>query len=66
MNFDIILKICGLGVFIFTVEKAFSKAGKSNLAFLVDLAGFLIALSMVVKIIFDLFNSVGSQFPMSL
>lgn len=63
MDFSVIPIVAGLGFFIFVVEKIFSQAGKSNYAFIIDLLGFVLLLTILIPAIFKLLRTTIFYFP---
>lgn len=62
MDINILLKIAGVGILIAVVHQILSKAGREDQAMMTTLAGLVIVLSMVIKEISALFNSVRTIF----
>ena len=55
---DILFKIAGIGIAIALLNQILSKAGKDEKAMMVTLAGVIIVLAIVVKMISEFFDTV--------
>ena len=64
MNIDVIFKLAALGVLIAVVCKILKKSDRDDLATLVSLAGLIIALTMVIGMISQLFDSIKAIFSL--
>ena len=64
MNIDVIFKLAALGVLIAVVCQILKKSDRDDLATLVSLAGLIIALTMVIGIISQLFDSIKAIFSL--
>lgn len=62
MNIDLLLKIAGIGVLIAVLHQVLSKAGREDQAMMTSLAGVVIVLTVVVKEISNLFETVRTVF----
>lgn len=62
MDISILLKIAGVGILIAVVHQVLSKAGREDQAMMTSLAGMVIVLTMVVKEISNLFETVRTVF----
>ncbi len=62
MDINILLKIAGVGILIAVVHQILSKAGREDQAMMTSLAGMIIVLTMVVKEIGSLFETVRTVF----
>ena len=62
MNVDLLLKIAGIGILIAVLHQILTKAGREDQAMMVTLAGMVIVLTMVVKEISTLFQTVRTVF----
>ena len=62
MGIDLLFKIAGVGILIAVLYQILSKAGREDQAMMTTLAGLVIVLSMVIKEISALFNSVRTIF----
>ena len=55
---DILFKIAGIGIAIALLNQILSKAGRDEEAMIVTLAGVIIVLAIVLKMISELFETV--------
>lgn len=55
---DILFKIAGIGIAIALLNQILSKAGRDEEAMMVTLAGIIIVLAIVVKMISEFFDAV--------
>ena len=55
---DILFKIAGIGIAIALLNQILSKAGRDEEAMMVTLAGVIIVLAIVVKMISEVFETV--------
>ncbi len=62
MNIDLLLKIAGIGILIAVLHQVLSKAGREDQAMMTSLAGIVIVLTVVVKEISNLFETVRTVF----
>ena len=62
MDINILFKIAGIGILIAVVHQILSKAGREDQAMMVSMCGMIIVLTMVVKEISTLFNTVRTIF----
>ncbi len=62
MDIDILLKIAGIGILIAVLNQVLSKAGREDQAMMVTLAGIIIVLTVIVKEISTLFDTVRTVF----
>ena len=62
MNIDLLLKIAGIGILIAVLHQVLTKAGREDQAMMISLAGIVIVLTVVVKEISSLFESVRTLF----
>lgn len=62
MNVDLLLKIAGIGILIAVLHQVLTKAGRDDQAMMISLAGIVIVLTVVVKEISDLFETVRTVF----
>lgn len=58
MDVNLLFKIAGIGIVVAVLHQILSKAGREDQAMMTTLAGLIIVLSMVIKEISALFNSV--------
>ena len=62
MNVDLLLKIAGIGILIAVLHQVLSKSGREDQAKMTSLAGIVIVLTVVVKEISNLFETVRTVF----
>ena len=62
MNIDLLLKIAGVGILIAVLHQILTKAGRDDQAMMTSLAGMVIVLTIVVKEISTLFDTVRTMF----
>lgn len=62
MNIDLLLKIAGVGILVAVLHQILSKAGRDDQAMMTTLAGMVIVLTIVVKEISTLFETVRTVF----
>lgn len=62
MNVDLLFKIAGVGILVAVLYQVLSKAGREEQAMMTTLAGLVIVLTMVIKEISTLFNTVKTMF----
>ena len=59
---DVLFKLAGVGILIMVFTQVLNQAGKKEQAQLLTLAGVVIVMIFIVKLIGDLFNTVRSIF----
>lgn len=64
MDIDLLFKIAGVGILIAVLNQVLSKAGREDQAMMTSLAGMIIVLTMVVKEIGSLFETVRTVFDL--
>lgn len=62
MEVDLLFKIAGIGILIAVLHQVLSKAGREDQAMMTTLAGIVIVLTVVVKEISVLFETVRTVF----
>lgn len=62
MDIDLLLKIAGIGILIAVLNQVLSKAGREDQAMMITLAGVVIVLTVMVKEISNLFETVRTVF----
>lgn len=62
MNVDLLIKIAGIGILIAVLHQVLTKAGREDQAMMVTIAGMVIVLTVVVKEISTLFQTVRTVF----
>ena len=61
MNVDLIFKIAAIGILVSVLHQVLVRAGREDQAMLTTLTGLIVVLSMVIKEISNLFNSVKTM-----
>lgn len=64
MNIDLLFKIAGIGILIAVLHQILTKAGRDDQAMMTSLAGMIIVLTVVVKEISGLFETVRTVFKL--
>ena len=62
MDINLIFKIAGIGILVSVVYQILVKAGREDQAMMVTLAGMIIVLSLIIKEISTLFETVRTLF----
>ena len=62
MNVDFIFKIAAIGILVAVLHQVLVRAGREDQAMMTTLAGLIIVLTMVIKEISQLFNTVRTIF----
>ncbi len=62
MDIDLLFKIAGIGILVAVLHQVLSKAGRDDQAMMTTLAGMVIVLTLVVKEISGLFETVRTVF----
>lgn len=62
MEIDLLFKIAAIGILVAVLHQVLVRAGREDQAMMTTLAGLIIVLSMVIKEISTLFNSVRTIF----
>lgn len=62
MDIDLLFKIAGVGILVAVLHQVLVKAGREDQAMMTTLAGLIIVLTMVIKEISTLFNTVKTMF----
>ncbi len=62
MNIDLLFKIAGIGILIAVLHQILTKAGREDQAMMTTLAGMVIVLTIVIKEISTLFQTVRTVF----
>ena len=62
MNINLLFKIAGIGILIAVLHQILTKAGRDDQAMMTTLAGMVIVLTVVVKEISTLFETVRTVF----
>ena len=64
MSIDIIFKIAAIGILVTVICQILKKSGNDDIATLVALAGLVIALTLVISMISELFTSIKDIFDL--
>ena len=64
MDINLIFKIAGIGILVSVVYQILVKAGREDQAMMVPLAGMIIVLSLIIKEISTLFETVKAVFAL--
>ena len=62
MNIDLLFKIAAIGILVAVLHQVLVRAGREDQAMMTTLAGLVIVLTMVIKQISSLFESVRTIF----
>lgn len=62
MSVDLIFKIAAIGILVSVLHQVLVRSGREEQAMLTSLTGLIVVLSMVVKEISSLFESVKTMF----
>ncbi len=62
MDIDLLFKIAGVGILVAVLSQVLSKAGREDQAMMTTLAGMVIVLTIVIKEISGLFETVRTVF----
>lgn len=62
MDFDLVLKVAGVGMIITVVCQVMSKAGRDEQSTLVSLAGMVVILILIAERVGDLISTLRSAF----
>ncbi|MCG8512882.1 MAG: stage III sporulation protein AC [Halanaerobiales bacterium] len=62
MDFNLIFKIAGIGIFISIINMVLKQADKEEQAQMLTLVGVILVLMVVIQLISELFNDVRSVF----
>ena len=64
MEIDLLFKIAAIGILVAVLHQVLVRAGREDQAMMTTLAGIVIVLSIVIKEISTLFNSVRTLFDL--
>ena len=64
MDISLIFKIAGIGILISVVHQILVKAGREDQAMMVTMAGMIIVLSVIIKEVSTLFDTVRTVFEL--
>ena len=62
MDIDFIFKIAAIGIIVAVLNQLLTRSGRDDQAMLTTLAGLVVVLFMVVKVIAELFDTIKSLF----
>ena len=62
MNIDLLFKIAAIGILVAVLHQVLVRAGREDQAMMTTLAGLVIVLTLVIKEISTLFESVRTMF----
>ena len=62
MDIDLLLKIAGIGILVAVLHQILTKSGRDDQAMMTTLAGMIIVLTVIVKEISTLFDTVRTVF----
>ena len=62
MNIDLLFKIAAIGILVAVLHQVLVRAGREDQAMMTTLAGVVIVLTLVIKEISTLFNTVRTLF----
>ena len=62
MDINLLFKIAAIGILVAVLHQVLVRAGREDQAMLTTLTGLIVVLSMVIKEISNLFNSVKTIF----
>lgn len=62
MDIDLLFKIAGIGILVAVLYQILTKAGREDQAMMTTLAGMIIVLTIVIKEISELFETVRTVF----
>jgi stage III sporulation protein AC len=64
MDISLIFKIAGIGILISVVHQILVKAGREDQAMMVTMAGMIIVLTVIIKEVSTLFDTVRKVFEL--
>ena len=64
MSIDLLFKIAAIGILVAVLYQVLVRAGREDQSMMTTLAGLVIVLTMVIKEISTLFNTVKIGFPL--
>ncbi|MFT8314659.1 MAG: stage III sporulation protein AC [Clostridium sp.] len=64
LDVSLIFKIAAVGILIIIIDKILKSSGKDDYAVMVNLAGIVIVLMMVISLISKLFDTVRTMFQL--
>ncbi|QAT44104.1 stage III sporulation protein AC [Aminipila luticellarii] len=64
MDVDIIFKIAGIGIAIAVINQILAKAGREDYALMTTLAGIVVVLFFIIRMISEFFETVKTLFQL--
>ncbi|WP_330586713.1 stage III sporulation protein AC [Aminipila terrae] len=64
MDVDIIFKIAGIGIAIAVINQILTKAGREDYALMTTLAGIIVVLFFIIRMISEFFETVKTLFQL--
>jgi stage III sporulation protein AC len=64
MDVDIIFKIAGIGIAIAVINQILTKAGREDYALMTTLAGIVVVLFFIIRMISEFFETVKTLFQL--
>ncbi|QIB70728.1 stage III sporulation protein AC [Aminipila butyrica] len=64
MDVDIIFKIAGIGIAIAVINQILAKAGREDYALMTTLAGIIVVLFFIIRMISEFFDTVKTLFEL--
>lgn len=64
MDFEIIFKLAGIGVLLVVIDKLLSTSKREDISSIINIAGIVGILIMVITLIKQLFDSIRTMFMM--
>lgn len=64
MDVDIIFKIAGIGIAIAVINQILAKAGREDYALMTTLAGIVVVLFFIIRMISEFFDTVKTLFQL--
>lgn len=62
LNVDILFRIGALGILLIVLDKVLESSGKKDIAVIINIAGVVIILITVIRLIANLFDTVKTMF----
>ncbi|MGL4991350.1 MAG: stage III sporulation protein AC [Sarcina sp.] len=64
MDFEIIFKLAGIGILLVVIDKLLSTSKREDISSIINIAGIVGILIMVITLIKQLFDSIRTMFMM--
>lgn len=64
LDVSLLFKIAAIGILIIVIDKILKSSGKDDIAVILDMAGIVIILMMVINLISKLFTAVKTMFQL--